>query len=405
MTSDPSRPAVIPNKIIGLAALTHGAYAGVDLQPIWAGLVARARTNPYDAGALMDIGCLLQLTGRKEPGLESQHHALELCRVYERSGAPGGLKILAIVMPGDFMANTPLDFLLEGSDATLYHLYMGTGEALADVPDHDVAFVAIGQSDASQSILKSVEPMVARWPRPVLNRNIQAIKAMGRDQVAASFAGSSTVWAPKSLRVTRSDLERLAAGEQPVSTELANLSYPLIVRPVGSHAGESLERIASAAALTDYLETFEAAEAYVAAFVDYSSPDGLYRKYRVALIDGVPFISHLAISSHWMVHYLNAGMGEDEVKRAEEAEAMRTFDSGFAVRHSAAFAEIHAKIPLDYFAIDCAEGPDGRLLLFEADVAMIVHSMDDPEVFPYKGPQMTKLFSAFHALLARNVKR
>jgi uncharacterized Rmd1/YagE family protein len=62
---------------------------------------------------------------------------------------------------------------------------------------------------------------------------------------------------------------------------------------------------------------------------------------------------------------------------------------------------MHQRIGLDYFAIDAAETPDGRLLLFEADVAMIVHAMDEPDLFPYKGPQMKKLFAAFQALLAR----
>jgi hypothetical protein len=63
------------------------------------------------------------------------------------------------------------------------------------------------------------------------------------------------------------------------------------------------------------------------------------------------------------------------------------------------------RIDLDYFAVDAAEMPDGRLLLFEADVAMIVHSMDEPELFPYKGPAMKKLFAAFHDLLARTAAR
>ena len=59
---------------------------------------------------------------------------------------------------------------------------------------------------------------------------------------------------------------------------------------------------------------------------------------------------------------------------------------------------------LDYFAIDCGELPDGSLLLFEADVAMIVHAMDPPDMFPYKAPQMRKVFAAFTAML-RNYAR
>jgi hypothetical protein len=100
-----------------------------------------------------------------------------------------------------------------------------------------------------------------------------------------------------------------------------------------------------------------------------------------------------------MVHYLNAGMTESADKRAEEARFMAAFDTDFAARHAAAFAQLHARLGLDYLGLDCAETPDGRLLLFEADVAMIVHAMDPEDPFAYKKGPMHKLFGAFEAML------
>ena len=144
-----------------------------------------------------------------------------------------------------------------------------------------------------------------------------------------------------------------------------------------------------------------AGEFYLAPFVDYSSPDGQFRKYRIVLVDGQPFICHLAISSHWMVHYLNAGMDDSADKRAEEAAGMAHFDEGFARRHAAALADIDARIGLPYLGIDCAETQDGRLLIFEVDNAMVVHAMDDPAKYPYKAPVMDKVFRAFEAMLHR----
>ena len=96
-----------------------------------------------------------------------------------------------------------------------------------------------------------------------------------------------------------------------------------------------------------------------------------------------------------MVHYFNAGMTRDAGKRAEEAAFMRDFDNGFAARHAAAFSCLCDKVGLDYFGIDCAETRDGRLLLFEADVAMIVHALDPEPDFSYKQPVMRRLFAAF----------
>ena len=57
------------------------------------------------------------------------------------------------------------------------------------------------------------------------------------------------------------------------------------------------------------------------------------------------------------------------------------------------------RVGLDYFAIDCAETTAGELLIFEADIAAIVHDMDPPEVYPYKGPQMNRIFAAFAAMI------
>jgi hypothetical protein len=109
----------------------------------------------------------------------------------------------------------------------------------------------------------------------------------------------------------------------------------------------------------------------------------------------------MAVSGHWMVHYLNAEMAERPERRAEEAAAMEAFDKDFGRRHAAAFQALHERIGLDYFAIDCAETRDGGLLIFEADVAMIVHDLDPADLYPYKKTQMPKVFDAFEGLLRK----
>src|SRR6185436_15896363 len=117
-----------------------------------------------------------------------------------------------------------------------------------------------------------------------------------------------------------------------------------------------------------------------APFVDYRSADGLFRKYRIVLIDGRAYASHMAISSDWMIHYLNAGMMESEEKRTEEARFMADFDRGFATQHSEALRAIAERFALDYIPFDCGETPDGKLLVFESWTNMVVHSMDSPDL-------------------------
>ena len=151
--------------------------------------------------------------------------------------------------------------------------------------------------------------------------------------------------------------------------------------------------------MRDYLAQQPDEDFFVSRFVDYASADGLYRKYRIVIVDGRPFACHMAISDQWNIWYLNAGMAADASKRGEEEAFMRTFDEGFAARHAGALAAIIARIGLDYFTLDCAENKNGGLLLFEADNTAVVHDMDSPEIYPYKPPQMRKIFAAFAAML------
>ena len=291
------------------------------------------------------------------------------------------------------MANTPLDFLLEGADVELISLYVVPGAAIPEPPDHDVAFLAIGESEANRAALGAIEPLLANWPRPVLNAKAANIRALTRDGVAAAMAGASEVLAPAAARLSRDDLTAIAAGRCPPC------AFPLLVRPIASHAGAGLAKLDEAAALPTYLAGQVEDRFYVTPFVDYAGADGLFRKQRIVLIAGRPFICHMAISERWMVHYMNAGMTESAEKRAEEARFMTAFDTDFARRHADALTQLHERLGLDYVGIDCAETPDGRLLLFEADVAMIVHAMDPPDPFAYKKAPMHKLFAAFEAML------
>ncbi|MFI4941187.1 MAG: RimK family alpha-L-glutamate ligase, partial [Burkholderiales bacterium] len=113
----------------------------------------------------------------------------------------------------------------------------------------------------------------------------------------------------------------------------------------------------------------------------------------------------MAISEHWMIHYLNAHMSASREKRDEEARFMECFDTVFAARHRDALQAINQRAGLDYLVVDCAESADGRLLVFEIDSAAVVHAMDSAELFPYKQAQAQKVFDAFHALLEKTVAR
>ena len=392
-------------ELIGMARLMHLAYSGDNLVPLSDELIARCRAGA-DANALLDLSVVLQLWQNRELGLAAQREALSLQQVYTLpANGSAALRVLALTMPGDLSANTPLEFLLEDSDVELKLLYLGRDLPFPDeLPAHDVMFVAASEAEEALPLLNVLDALVKDWPRPVLNQP-GAIAKLSRDNTCLMFGSVPGVVMPLTVRAGRDALERLARGELAPQDMIGGGTFPLIARPVDSHSGRGLQKIEDAAGAADYLAAQTESTFFVSNFIDYRGADGLYRKYRIVLIEGQPFICHMAISKRWMIHYLNADMEESAAKRDEEARFMETFDTDFALRHGQAFREIYQRAGLNYLGIDCGETSDGRLLLFEVDSNMAVHAMDPVEKFPYKHPQMQKVFGAFRAMLERAASR
>jgi glutathione synthase/RimK-type ligase-like ATP-grasp enzyme len=385
------------SRVVGMQAIVSHLFADRDITPLWNELMQRVTQDGTDAAAMLDLATILHTVGRTEEARQVLRGAVSLRRDFCIVHGNGqGLRLLAFVTPGDFMANTPLDFLLADSDCVLWLHYVDADTtSLGDLPAHDVAFMAIGELTENVPVLNRIKALLADFPRPVLNNDPELIRNLTRDGVSAMLAGEPSILSPRTLRFSRAELEAIASGDKNLSDAAPDLSFPLVVRPVSTHAGNGMERVATAAELAAWLEDETAPELYVAPFIDFRGPDLLYNKQRIVFIKGKAFASHMALSDHWIVHYLSAGMSQSAAKRAVEQAWMENFDTDFAVRHAEAFAALHRHIDLDYFGIDCAELPDGRLLVFEVDVAMVVHNMDSAGIYPYKQVAMRKLFDAF----------
>ncbi|MGU3543245.1 hypothetical protein [Methylobacterium sp. A52T] len=384
-----------PNPMIGPARLIRAAFEGADMAALAAEILAEGGDSALDAGTALDMATILLLKHRFTEGLALQREVLDGQRVFSLRSNPdqARIRVLVLVTAGDLMANTPIDFLLNDGDFGLTYLYLRPGEPVPhDLPAHDVIVTGIAYARTAEPLLEALAAAADQWTRPIVNHPRHVLKT-SRHGIADALRGAEGILAPEVVRVSRSILSVAA------SRRAEGPTYPLLVRPLDTHAGNDLQKIDRAEDLHLYLAQTDAEAFYVTQFCDYRGPDGLYRKLRIVLIDGVPYLCHMAIRDHWMIHYLNAGMLEDPVKRQVEAAAMATFDTDFAERHRAAFAEIHRRIGLDYLIIDCAESADGRLLIFEADTGMVVHDMDSAELFPYKAPQMRRVFAAFQDAL------
>jgi len=386
--------------ILGLATLLRMALAGESLSPLSAELIARAENDPADAEALLDLSTILQINQQPDLAMRVQADALELQQTYRLPiDQPAALKLLVIMAAGPLMANTPIECLLQHSDIAVELLYLSPQLALPDeLPEHDLVFIAVAESDANQTVLERLSSVI--WSRPLVNKP-ELIAKLSRDNTYLQLEDIPNVLVPQTNRIEREALEQSTdlANEDSVASLLESGVGSIIIRPVDSHAGRDLSKLDSAEDLVDYLKNTSDMDFYVSYFVDFRSEEGNYKKYRVVLIDGTPFLCHMAISDHWMIHYLNAGMGESSEKREEEAAMMELFDQDFGKRHAEAFQAIHERIGLDYLGIDCGETYDGELLIFEIDSNMVVHDMDPVDIYPYKQPQMQKIFAAFQQML------
>ncbi|WP_147440742.1 RimK family alpha-L-glutamate ligase [Paraburkholderia sp. RAU2J] len=399
-TGDAGLPSM--HQPLGLAALLRAATAGNDLTPLGESLLEHIKRHD-DPYALLDLSLVLQFKYQKAAALAVQQQALQMTRHYRLKSAQTikpPLKVLVLKAPGDLMANTPFECLLENADLQVEVLYVDTrplGDA--ELPEHDVIFVAACASDETAGVLAQIASLTSGTGCRVLNRSEHIAKTM-RDTAYALLGAAPGICMARTVRLSRERVNEAASGALQLS-EVLGANYPLIIRPMGSHAGQGLAKVSDAQELARYMAESDAVEYYMAPFIDYSSADGLFRKYRIVMIEGTPFVCHMGISKEWMVHYPYAEMSMHPDRREEESHLMASFDTDFAVRHREAFRNVAELTGLDYVGFDCAETSDGLLLIFEIATGMVVHDLDDQSIFPYKVPQIRRVADAFHEMLRR----
>lgn len=387
-------------EFLGLAPFLRMSIAGDECTQIAQELVARAQQTPDDAVLWMNLSTVMLCLQRTELGLTIQEQALAMQQVYTLRSTrhPAKLRLLMLMVPGTLSANVPLDCLLENSDIELIYYYITPQAPFeAPIPEHDLLMVGISATTENLFLLQQLESITNQWPVPVINAP-QHIPNSERHTASKLLQNKPGLTIAQAHPVTFATLSAIADGTTALSETLPDTHFPVILRPAGSHGGHGLEKITRQDELAGYLARVQVEDYFLSKFIDYSNEDGQFRKYRISLISGVPYACHMAISSHWMVHYVNAFMYEDQKKREEEADFLNHFED-FAARHQQALKAIYETTQLDYLGIDCSETPEGTLLVFEIDPAMVVHAMDLEVMFPHKQIHMNKVKTACRNLL------
>ena len=152
---------------IGFAKLTKMAFDGVSLLPLKQDLTDKVANGTADAGVGLDLSLIAQLLGQKQIGLAIQNQVLAFHQLFRSpcAAARPRLRVLALAAEIDMGGNTPIEFLLEGSDIELKTLYIVPGSDIpVPLPDHDVAIVVASDSPECGAAFAEMMRLAPRWP-------------------------------------------------------------------------------------------------------------------------------------------------------------------------------------------------------------------------------------------------
>jgi hypothetical protein len=346
---------------------------------------------PAMAAAHQNLACILFDQGHPEAGQYHRDCAYRQQCVFTAQAPQERRRVLILGASG--YGNIPLRFLLPqqvNTQSTWFLEYTKPDTATA-LPPYDIVLNGVGDPDLDGPTFVPSCAFLSTCAKPLLNHP-DRVSLTRRDRLPDLLAGIDGIEVPPVIRVGGTADHPSAPG----------FTFPLLVRPAASHGGEGLVRIDAASQLRAV--DWDGAEAwYLSPFRDYRSADGYWRKYRVIYVDGEPYPYHLAISPHWLVHYVSADMLSEPAKCLEERRFLEQPDAMLGQAGMTAIRTIGQRLGLDYAGVDFTQLPDGRILVFEANATMLVHPETNPKL-AYKNPFVTRILDAFDALLSQRIQ-
>jgi glutathione synthase/RimK-type ligase-like ATP-grasp enzyme len=234
----------------------------------------------------------------------------------------------------------------------------------ADLSTYTHILNLITEPEENSRVLENLRKLLRGLRGKIINHP-DSVRRSTRDQVAKRLAGTPGLLAPRAVRLR---------GTKPTHSqrliEQTGLTFPIIVRRVGTHTGRIVGLFDSASEATAALE--DDGEYIATEFVDFASPDGFYRKYRFFFFDKRPIFRHMLVSDSWNVHAKDRSriMAERPDLLEEEEVLFGRADGAFPSEVHDTLHAVRERMGLDYFGMDFGLMRDGRVLLFEANAAM-----------------------------------
>jgi hypothetical protein len=315
---------------------------------------------------------------------------------YRGSATPIPIVVLHSALGG----NIPIDRFIDDRVFAKWTVVAEFADPAQPLPPHALIVNAIGDADRCRTGLRAAQALLARTSAPVVNLP-QRVRATARPINARRLAHLPGVIAPRAVTRSRSALTGPQAAH---ALAAAGFQWPLILRTPGFHTGKNCLLVERAADLTSAVAALPGDDLLVVQFHDVRDSDGAYRKYRVMIVDGTIFPLHLAISTHWMVHYYTAEM-HDHANRAQDANFVHDMPRALGPAAMAALEGMAARLGLDYGGVDFALDPAGRIVVFEANATMIVAPPPDDARWSYRRAPIERIEAAVRAMLLRRCDR
>lgn len=319
------------------------------------------------------------------------------------SGAPE-LRVLVLEPMGSDaftdIGNQPVNYIqgnfitdLPRSRAAYTHTIVDTACGISDMLDLSRFDIAINNRPVFERIearghADRFDRMAGNLPMPVINTP-EAVRLATREANAGRFADAKRFVFPCTVPI-----EHTTDIDATLDTMFSRLQFPIILRPRHTHFGHGVTLVEDEGGLRKILGKNPFTKFYAIQYHDCTSPDGLYRRYRLACVGRRLIPDGLRADFSWNVHGWEYGpekwseLGLDEEERAfwENPEKVlgeppETF-----------FREIIDATELDIYGIDFGfRKEDGRVVVYEVNSAMAIANGGDLVKFPYRVAQCDKI--------------
>jgi tetratricopeptide (TPR) repeat protein len=313
---------------------------------------------------------------------------------YRGRTKPIPVVLLASAMGG----NAPIHSFL---DQHIYHItcifveYYNSHE----LPPHQLLINAIGDADLCASALQRAAVLSDSSKMPTIN-NPGAVFETGRIGNALRLDRIEGVKSPRMQHLPKTVLSSTDALSCIADR---GFSFPFLVRSPGFHNGRHFYKVENLEELSKTLDRIPGRDVLMMEFLDGRDETNKIRKYRVMIVDGQLFPLHLAVGSHWKIHYSNADMADRPEHLAEERAFLENMNGVLGQKTMRALEGIRDALGLDYAGIDFSLDSRKEILLFEANSAMIVPPPENEENKAYRREPIERIASAIRNMFAKKV--